>query len=344
MSAQNPLLDQIYSGENRQLQVLAAQGLVPLAPEELIPVQVALTGSPDPEISGNATRALVELDPQIATNYLRESAGDRELWYFATKVRHPTILQAILRRRDTPRPIFVEIASILPPDQQETLVLRQDAILDEPKILLSLEQNPQLTAYVKRRIWEYREHLLPADKLPPKSDAEIAAEADAITQEDIKEAVEELTGEPAAVDEEGTIDLKRLTGDQVRRLPVPMRLKAARGASQEVRGVLVRDKNAQVAVTAVTANPCGDSEIEQYAGNRSVKEDVLMEIAKNRQWMRKYSIMKALVKNPKTYPNLALRFVVRMTIKDLRDLSRDKNVSEAVRQTATRLYHQRRQN
>ena len=52
MTTQANLLDQILSGENRQLQLLAASGLVPLAPEELLPIQVALAGSPDGEIAG----------------------------------------------------------------------------------------------------------------------------------------------------------------------------------------------------------------------------------------------------------------------------------------------------
>ena len=37
--SQTNLLDQILSGQNRQLQVMAAQGLVPLPPEDLVPVQ-----------------------------------------------------------------------------------------------------------------------------------------------------------------------------------------------------------------------------------------------------------------------------------------------------------------
>ena len=47
MTTQASLLDQILSGANRQLQVLAASGLVPLPPEELLPIQVALAGTFD---------------------------------------------------------------------------------------------------------------------------------------------------------------------------------------------------------------------------------------------------------------------------------------------------------
>jgi hypothetical protein len=44
------------------------------------------------------------------------------------------------------------------------------------------------------------------------------------------------------------------------------------------------------------------------------------------------------VKNPKTPLPISLKLVNRMAVKDLRDLSRDKNVPDAVRSTSLRLY------
>jgi hypothetical protein len=340
--SQSTLLDQILGGQNRDLQVLAASGLVPLPPEELLPLQVALTQSPDPEVSGKAAEALRSMEPRFAADFLAERASETELAYFAKNVQHPTVLAAVLRRKDTPRYLMVFVAPILGPELQETLILRQDAILDEPQILLALETNPQLSNYAKRRIWEYREHLLPKEKLPPKSREEIEAEAAAVTKEEMAEAVEEVTGGEAPVDEEGELDLKKLTAEQVRLLPVPMRVKIARGASKEIRNVLVRDKNSQVALAVLVSNPIPDSEVEQIASNRQVCDEVLLEIGKKREWVSKYSIIKALVKNPKTNAAMAVKFVPRMTIRDLRDLARDKNVSDAVRGLALRLHNARR--
>ena len=65
MSQTTTLLDQILSGQNRELQVLAASGLVPLPPEDLIPLQVGLTGSPDPEVSGNVVQSLQNMEPSV---------------------------------------------------------------------------------------------------------------------------------------------------------------------------------------------------------------------------------------------------------------------------------------
>ncbi len=339
MTTQASLLDQILSGANRQLQVLAASGLVPLPPEELLPIQVALAGSPDQEIAGKAQEALRTVEPRLAANFLSQQAGERELTYFAVEVQHPAMLEAILRRRDVPKDLLIRLAPMLTPEAQEVLVLRQDAIIDEPEILVALERNPQLSSYTKRRIWEYREHLLPRDKVPPKKPEEVLAEAEALTEDEIQEAIEEAKEKPAEGKAEETTGL---TDVQIRSLPIPVRVKMARGANRQVRTILIRDTNSQVALSVVNGNSLPDQEVEQIANSRSVISEVLAEIPKRREWIRKYAIAKALVKNPRTQLATSIGLVPRMTMRDLRDLARDKNIPDGVRSIARRLYMAKR--
>jgi len=203
--------------------------------------------------------------------------------------------------------------------------------------VLELERNPQLTSYAKRRLWEYREHLLPKEALPPRTEEEIAQEAEAITEDEIKEAVEEITGEKQAV-----LDLHRLKDSEIRQLPVPMRMKVARGAPVQVRSVLIRDTNAQVALAVMYGNNLTDQEVEMIAASRSVRDEVLAEIPKKREWIQKYTVVKSLVKNPRTQLATAVKLVPRLSVKDLRELSKDKNVPDGVRSTAWRLYQAKR--
>jgi hypothetical protein len=332
---QNSLLDQILSGTNRSLQVLAAQGLVPLPPEDLIPIQVALTTSPDEEIAGKASEALEQLEPHLAIDYLRELAGPNELGYFGSNSQSAAFLTAIIRRPDVPRELLVEMARRIPPEVQEPLVLRQDAILEAPEILWALESNPQLSSYAKRRIWEYREHLLPKEKVPPKSAEEIEAEAEALSDAEVQEAIAEVKLRPA----DGKVDeISGLSAGQVRLLPVPIRVKLARNADRQMRALLIRDSNTQVAVTVLYNSSVNDQEVELIASSRNVVDEVLEFIAKRREWIRRYSIAKALVKNPRTHLATAIQLVPRMVLRDLRDLARDRNVPEGVRSTAKRLY------
>ncbi len=317
------------------MQVLAASGLVPLPPEELLPIQVALASSPDGDVATKAQEALESVEPRVATNFLAHHAGESELTYFGLRSTLLPVLEAVVRRRDVPRDLLAHMAPNLAAELQEALVLRQDAIVEHPEILVALERNPQLTAYSKRRIWEYREHLLPRDKVPPKKPEEIQAEAEALTEEEIQEAIEEARERPSDGNPEESTGL---TDAQIRSLSIPMRIKMARGANRQVRSILIRDPNAQVALAVLLANSLPDQEVEQIANSRGVVTEVLAEIPKRREWIRKYSIAKALVKNPRTQLATSIGLVPRMTKRDLRDLARDKNIPDGVRSIARRLY------
>ncbi|HEV8580663.1 MAG TPA: hypothetical protein VGX68_16480 [Thermoanaerobaculia bacterium] len=335
--SQFSLLEQVRSG-NRQLQLLAADGFLPLSPEQLIPLQVDLAEGADVEVAERARRSLYKLDPRIAGPFLEHQAGERALAFFAEEVSHPGLIEKILRRRDVPHRVLMRLARRVPPDLQEILLLRQDAIVAEPAILEALEENPQVSSYSQRRIAEYRQHLLPRQKgAVPAPAAPQPLEMD---DEELEEAIANARTQPAA----GEIDEKTgLSEGQIRLLPVPARLKLARGAPRALRSILLRDSNAQVAVSVLLNNNLSEQEVEQTAANRSVAEEVLDTIAKRREWVNRYSISKALIWNPRTPLPTALRLVPKLSVRDLRDLGRDRNVADAVRSTALRLYRIKQQ-
>lgn len=346
--AQASLLDQVRSGSNRQLQVLAASGFLPLAPEDLIPIQVQLARGGDPELAGKATESLRQVDVRVAAPFLEGRAGEDVLAFFASESTHPRLLETIVRRRDVPRRLLVDMAYRLPPDLQEILVLRQDAILEEPAILEALERNPQLSSYAQRRILEYREHLLPKDRSARPAAA--PAVFSAMPTEEMIDAIDEiqvltdLSAVRRLAPAEGEVEEKTgLTEGQIRMLSVPSRLKLARGAPRSLRTVLIRDTNPQVACAALLFNNLTDQEIDQTAASRSVVEEVLEAIAKKREWVSRYSVAKALIQNPRTPLPRALKLLPRMSVKDMRELSRDRNVPDAVRSMALRLYRIKQQ-
>jgi hypothetical protein len=119
------------------------------------------------------------------------------------------------------------------------------------------------------------------------------------------------------------------------------RLLALRGG-KEVRSLLLKDPNKEVAF-AVLENPkITETEVEVVARSRSTPEEVIRKITKKREWMKTYSIVLAIVSNPKTPPGNAVPLVSELKIKDLSVLEKSKNVSEAVRFTARRLLQARR--
>jgi hypothetical protein len=335
--SQSPLLEQIRSG-NRQLQLLAADGLLPLPPEEIIPLQVELAEGADAEVAQRARESVRRLDPRIAGPFLELQAPARVLDFFAEVASQPALIETILRRRDVPRRALVRLARRLPPDLQEVLLLRQDAIIEEPAILEALEENPQLSLYSQRRIAEYRQHLLPR----PAAGGPVpqVLQVEEMDDESLAQAIVAVSALPAT----GEIDEKTgLSEGQIRLLPVPARLRLTRGAPRALRTILLRDSNPQVAVSVLLNNNLSEQEVEQTAANRSVNEEVLDSIARRREWVNRYSVAKALVQNPRTPLPTALRLVPKLSVRDLRFLGRDRNIPDAVRSTALRLYRIKQQ-
>jgi hypothetical protein len=330
------LLGQIRSG-NRQFQLLAAEGVLPIPPEDLIPVQVDLAHGDDEEIAGLARQSLRSVDARLVRPFLETQAGPDALAFFAEESSHPLLLETIVRRRDVPRHVLVGLARRLPPDLQEVLLLRQDAIVEDPGILDALEENPQISSYTSRRIAEYREHLLPRQR----SFAPFHFDVDEMDDAALEAEIEAAREQPPVGEFEP--ERTKLTEGQIRGLSIPARLKLTRGAPRSLRNILMRDSNPQVAVSVITNNNLSEQEVEQTAGNRAVVEEVLAAIARRREWVNKYNVTRALVLNPRAPLAMTIRLVSKLSVRDLKNIGRDRNIPDALRSTALRLYRIKQQ-
>lgn len=129
---------------------------------------------------------------------------------------------------------------------------------------------------------------------------------------------------------------------KIQMLSVSARVQLAMKGGREIRGVLARDPNKQVALSVLENGKITITEIELIAKNRGSIEESLRVISKNREWMKNYSVVHALLSNPKTPPGVAVAHVSRLSTKDLIILERNKNVSEILRIAAKKLLHARK--
>jgi hypothetical protein len=119
------------------------------------------------------------------------------------------------------------------------------------------------------------------------------------------------------------------------------RMKLAMKGDREARGILIRDSN-KVVCSAVVNNPrISEQEIENIASMRTVSDEVLRLIALNRAWARSYPIIHNLARNPRTPIPTVMNILLRIRTKDLQTLTQNRNVSEAVRRQAHRLFSAR---
>ena len=119
-------------------------------------------------------------------------------------------------------------------------------------------------------------------------------------------------------------------------LPVMRRMKIAMKGTREQRAQLIRDSNKLVAAAVLSSPKLSESEVESFAKMANVSEEVLRIIALNRNWTKNYTVIAGLTKNPKTPPAISMQLLPRLVEKDMRMLSMDRNIPEAVRLAARR--------
>ena len=98
----------------------------------------------------------------------------------------------------------------------------------------------------------------------------------------------------------------------------------------------MRDSNRLVATAVLKSPKTRESDVETIANMKSVSEDVLRYIAIRREWMRKYSILLALVRNARSPIDATLPLVIRLNHGDQKKLSLDRNIPEPIRALARR--------
>lgn len=117
-------------------------------------------------------------------------------------------------------------------------------------------------------------------------------------------------------------------------LPIVERMKLAMKGTKSQRALLIRDSNKLVAAAVLSSPKLTTSEVEAFAKMANVTEEVLRTIAMNRSWMKNYGVVAGLTRNPKTPPAISMQIVQRLNDKDMKMLSMDRNVPEAVRLVA----------
>lgn len=126
-------------------------------------------------------------------------------------------------------------------------------------------------------------------------------------------------------------------------MKVKDRMKLGMKGDREARSILIRDSNRIVAQAVVNNPRITDQEVEAIAAMRTVSDEVLRLIAMNRAWARQYPIIHNLARNPRTPLPTAMTILMRLQTKDLKNLSQNRNVPEAIRRQALRLSSARSQ-
>lgn len=349
----NPLVDQFRrGGVARDLRLMAAQGLLPLKPEDLIELWTDLVADADEAVRAAAEKSLGEFPaPELLPVLKSRDTPARVLAWAVTRRPEPQLREAALQNTSLPDEAIEALAPTLPQALAELVVINQTRLLRRTSLLVALESNAGLSNDQKRRLRELRETFrigeqpaaspAPEPAPPPESarGPEPAPEPAAAPAEDVAPVGDVFLTEDEALvrylsEEERQQTEKVSAVQKIYRLNTAEKLLTALKGTREERAILIRDPNRLVASAVLGSPKMTEAEIEAFSAMKNVSDQVLREIGNHREWTKRYAVINNLVRNPRTPIGIALNLVPRLNPRDVKGIAVDRNVPEAVRKHA----------
>ena len=361
----NGILSKLKGGEvPLGVRQAAARGVLPVGQEELLGILIFLQSDEDPEVSKTARETLGnEFSNELVRTIVESSSTPIEvLEYFARPpYRSEQILESLIQNKATPDSTIALLAERVEAHLMEVILINLMRLLRSPFVLEALERNPRQTPDIKRRLREIREeffekrhtfipiHRTKAEEKALKQMQE-AAEAEVVEStvlvvfsEELKEGedVARLTLDSLADDGFGSFedmneDQKLSTIQKIARMTVAERVQTALKGNREERIILIRDANRIVSSAVLESPKLSDTEAEAIALMKNVSEEVLRLLGTRREFIKNYTVVHNLIKNPRVPIGTSLTLLNRILTNDLRALARNKNIPEVLRKAAQR--------
>lgn len=367
----HPIVEQILAGTAAPMvRQAAAKGALPIPREDQLELWGCIRNDPDPGIRTLARENLASVSVDEWLEVVQAHAFRPEFFDFAVKIlaKDGRIAMAMLRNKALPDEAVRTLAMNSSPQITDLILDGQARLIDCPAIVVSLLNNPQLNSTQGRKIFDIAEQFFrsnaeiaslvekkvglkieitevaevkrepaakPAEKAPEKTLEPEAAQAEAAeipAEEAAEELPEEALKETLEEEEVKNLYQKILT------MSVPKKVELALKGNKEARGLLIRDSNKVVQESVINSPKITEQEVETIARMRNVPEEILRKISRMGEFMKKYPVMKALATNPRAPLAVTIPLLSRFTELDMKFLLKDKNVSEALRREAKKIW------
>lgn len=362
----------------REAKLLAARGTLPVPPKDLVAALYFLSQDPDPEIAQSAEQNLLGMPEGVLKGVLSDTgAHPLILDYVARKLPPDSALQEVVALNRTADDDTIVYQAGLPNKRVVDIVSsNQLRILRTPKIVDALSENVLTGASVIDRVLRFvaMETTKSMPAAPKKGEgmevefeqvegeeepAEGAEEVPAVTGGEEIGAVtigegeeyesgwaamtfhDDLLKEKAFASEEEQEEDSRNLYAKIQDMGVAEKVKLAMMGNGSARSLLIRDSNKVVAMAVIKSPRISDGEVEAISRSRAVSDEIIRYIANNKDWTKSYQVKLNLVNNTKTPLSETLKFINHLRDKELRDLSRSRNVPGQVATAARRLMQKR---
>jgi hypothetical protein len=373
MNPASSLIEQLRSGSApRNIKEFAAQGMLPIAEEDLVPLQVQLSQDSDEPIASLAKTSLQKVTQETWFRLVEKKDPDQALIEYCVRSTTHPVKERILLNHSVADEIFRGMARTESGPLLDIILNNQVRLLRDGEILTNLETNPYLTFDQKRRIEEFKEEFI-----YKKQQSATAVVEEEVKEEEIplpilddllaqipnldiaaQKLIEEIVANPPpppseeqvqsqlqsifSTDELDKISEETLTTYQrVMRMTHPEKVRVALLGGKEERTLLIRDPSRQIASLVIRNPKLTDSEMDNFASMRNLDSEILREMASSRTFIKRYNVVITLVKNPKVPSPSALNLLKLLRDMDLRNVEHDRNIPELIRRQAKKIRAQR---
>lgn len=337
---------------------MAAKGLLPMPPlvQVCVLYQLQLTGTD--ALRSQATDTARKMTPATVQQVAKEPLLPVVLdWLADLFYSDLAVLRPILLNPKTDGDTLVRIARLGDENTTEMIALNQARLLNTPGLIQALYMNRNTRASTADRIVDfgvrnqvdlsdlpcYEEILAAIEGIEPLTPEQQAAadaafrESAAVAATEVVEEIDELPDhvEPPTLEEEPYRN--HSTAGRIALLNIAQRVRLAMLGSRGDRQVLIKDSN-KIVMRAVIRSPAvSDTEAMMYAGIKSLPEEVVGFIARNKKWIRHYQMKKLLIYNPKTPIGDSIRFLNFMRPGDLKAIGMSRSLPGPVAKAASNM-------
>ncbi len=349
-----------------QLRMMAASGLAPLGPVDLVSVLYSLSYDQDESLVQKARASLGNLPDNVLLGALEQNLDPAVLDGVARLlVRRDDVVERVLLNRVLQDDTTVWLTENLHSERLlEIVAANEERMLRAPRIIEALYMNKaSRMSTVDRAIELAIRHGLELNGIPTFAEIKAAIEGQLIIEEP-EEALKEDDDFSAALMDEALLGIDDATLDDIldslqsqedtpqrtveekkaatfeaslAGLSVTQKIRMAMLGNSTQRAVLVRDSNRLVSMAVLKSPGIGDSEVIRYSTARSLPEEAVRYIASKRDWTKQYQVKLNLVNNPRTPLQDALRFLNHLRPVDVTGLERSKDIPQSIVNAARQL-------
>ncbi|MFO8073511.1 MAG: hypothetical protein R6V85_16725 [Polyangia bacterium] len=355
-------------GAPPKLKQMAAAGVAPLGPADLVSALAVLARDEDRSVADKARGSVVEVPANVRHGALEGDLHPAVLDALSDLlIEDEAALERILLNGSTPDETVARLADQLRSEKLlEIVAANEQRMLRHPAIIEAMYMNTaarmstvdravelavrngielDIPSFEETRAALEGELIVEANEEPTPDDLLFNQALDMEELEDLShELVEETLEKHAAGEEDEEEQESRKVNNlltNLSRLSVSQKVRMATLGSSQQRSVLIRDSNKMVIMAVLKSPGIGENEVVRYTKARSLPDEAVRYITSKRDWTKQYQVKLNLVQNPRTPLQEALKFLNHLRAADVRSLERNRDVPQAISRAAKQLREKR---